>query len=143
MDCEKTYTLPEKALTLFRIRLLCVYILIGILMGVLFCFFPLWALIAGILAVAAGLFLNVFYLPECVKGISIEVSGDRITVKKGVFIRRSYIMPDASLLYKQQRRSIIEAALKLSTVCFRVSRSRVSVPGLTVSDAEEITGGVL
>ena len=128
----RTYTLTNKALRLFRAWLLLAYLLLFFLCGVLAAFFFTAAAIAAGVLLTLGLLVWFWYLPRLVKSYRVVFTDEAVTMSRGFFIRRQYLLPCPRLIYAEK------FSTPLSTLWgLRAARGQLTIPALDKPDVED------
>ncbi|MBR6510079.1 MAG: PH domain-containing protein [Clostridia bacterium] len=131
----KTYIIPKKTLTLWRIR---VVMLTVALLGIFFVI-PLPKL-AFIIIASVILFLsllaNFWYLPKFIKSCRISVFDGKVVITRGVLIENTHIMPFSRLIHSQTVQTPLARLFGLSILFLKAARFRLFI--IDMSD-EDIT----
>ncbi|MCI8361230.1 MAG: hypothetical protein HFE86_07850 [Clostridiales bacterium] len=132
-----TYTLSVKALRLWRDWLALLYMLLMFLWGALLALFPPAAWISGGVFLPAGLLLWFWYLPRLRKSYRVTLSQKAVTLSRGVFVRRQYLLPCPRLIYVEQFSTPLSALRGLRGLRLRAARGQLTVLALDKADAED------
>ncbi|MBQ6825705.1 MAG: PH domain-containing protein [Clostridia bacterium] len=131
----KTYTIPKKSLTLWRIRV----IMLTIVLLCVFFAIPMPKLVFIILA-SVILFLNLlanfWYLPQFMKSCRITVFDGKVVITRGVLIENTHIMPFSRLIHSQTVQTPLARLFGLSILFLKAARFRLFI--IDMSD-EDIT----
>lgn len=139
-----TFPVPEMTRRLWQIRA-------GILFLLLFAAVAAFTTLSAFIWIACGgvallgLLLIFVYMPIYFKRCAITVTENAVMVMRGVFIKRTYIMPYPRLIYAQSLTTPLATAFGLCAVCLKAARGMVIIPEMAREDAEillkSISGG--
>lgn len=133
------YTVPITAVRLWRIRLIIIGIFAAFICGALAALTPVIVpVITCAVFSALGLFLFIFYIPRLHKSYRIILSEEAVVLIRGVFIRHQYIMPCPRMIYAERFRTPLLAALHIQGVRLMAARARLTIPALSLRDAEDV-----
>ena len=133
----RTYTLTNKALRLFRAWLLLAYLLLFFLCGVLAPFFFTAAAIAAGVLLTLGLLVWFWYLPRLVKSYRVVFTDEAVTMSRGFFIRRQYLLPCPRLIYAEKFSTPLSTLWGLRGLRLRAARGQLTIPALDKPDVED------
>ena len=98
---------------------------------------------------ASALLLGVFvwlwqgYLPRYAASCSAKQTKGGLLLRRGVWWRRCYFLPDARTLYAERLRSPLAALLGLEAVRYHLVGRTLTVAGLSREDAARLAGRAL
>ncbi len=127
------FALPTKTKTLWQIRIV---FAIAFLCLFLALFMNKYIVIAIFLIIATGFLFAFCYIPLYFKSYKIVVDTGFISVSKGVFIKRTNIMPFPRLVYFQSYSTPLSSLFNMKIVLLKAARSWLLIPEMENSDAE-------
>ena len=134
---NKDICLPPKTCYLWQIRLSVSAFVISLLF-LLLCKINLWMLIPFICISVFFALLILWYVPLFIKSYRITANENAFTVKMGVFLKTTYIMPYPRLIYVTTIASPIARCFKICGVVIRAARGFILIPEMQLSDVEKI-----
>lgn len=134
----QTITSSKYIIPALRARACVVMITCAFLLGIVMVFSVLWATILILLAAVLFLAAWLFYIPAFAKSMMINLSDTSISVSRGVFLKKKYVIPNARQVYAQRYRTPIDSLFQLTNVTIRLTRGSVTIFGLTKADADTV-----
>ena len=134
---QRSYTLPRRTLTLWRLRTAIVF---GIPAALLFCLCTqsLWLLLPAGILTALLFVLQLWYLPAFFSRYSILVEDTAVMVYSGVIFRSCRIMPYPRLVCASDISTPLSRAMRLTAMQLSAVRGRILIPELCSADAEQL-----
>ncbi len=113
--------------------------ILAFLFGLLSVFsLSLCVLLTAITAAIAA-FLGFYYIPRFYRSYNVAVNEDALVVSRGVFIRRRYVLPCPRLIYFERTETLFSRLFGLFFVRVHAARARLTILGLTRSEALKLT----
>lgn len=133
----KTYVIPRKSLTLWRIRV----VMLTIALLCLFFFLPIprtiFIIIASVI-MFLSLLANFWYLPKFIKSCRITVFDNKIIITRGVLIENTHIMPFSRLIHSQTVQTPLAKLFGLSMLFLKAARFKLFIIDMSDSDIENL-----
>lgn len=133
------YTLPNKTLTLWRIRATVIFALILAVCCFLSVRVSVFFFIPAAVFFIFYLILIVFYLPKLHKSFLLSIKNEGITVKYGVIFEFYKIMPESRLVFIQCGITPLSKLFSLKSITFLAAKARVYMPEIESDKADFIT----
>jgi len=102
----------------------------------------LWWVATAVL-VAGFLCCYLFYLPARQRGLSLTINEGNLKLCSGVFSKATRTVPLDSVQYLRVKSSPLHNRLNLRTLEVVCAGGRVAMPGLSVSEAQELVDAIL
>ncbi len=133
--------LPRKALWLWQIRLG------GLALFPITAFFilgriSLWFHAVGLFLTVAALWVIFFYLPRYFAAFRFEQTADRLLVRRGVWFRRTDLLPHLRVVYTVSLVSPLARRWGLCALSFKLVRGWLILPEIAVAQAEKLLAEV-
>lgn len=130
-----SFSLSRKTRILWQIRIAIAFALICAAVA-FFSRFTLWFLLPAAIIATLGLIFAFVYIPFYFKSYTITVDDNSITIKKGVFIKTTQIMPFPRLVFAQSFTTPIASLMKLKCVMLKAARGWILIPEIENQNAE-------
>ena len=137
----KESVLPQKTKLLWQIRIALVGLVPSAVLLALSSV-SLWFTVAGgflLLLLIAAVF---WYVPAYFDSFFLSFPNGAIIINRGVIIKTCHIMPFSRLVYVQSISTPLAKAMGLSALSLKAARSSVTIPELSVTDAERFINAV-
>lgn len=128
----------DKSIIVWRIRATAVLVGIAFLVGAVFVFSHLLAVVIGTAALAAYVVLVVIYYPLLYKSISYTFYDNEITVTKGVIYRRKCTVPSARVQYVVMSQGPVQKVFDVCSLSFMMAGSFEILANIPSKEAENI-----
>ena len=104
--------------------------------GCLFSRYTLWFLLPALIIASLGLCFAFVYVPFYFKSYKITVDENSISIKKGVIIKTTQIMPFPRLVFAQSFTTPLSQIMKMKCVMLKAARAWVLIPEIENTDAD-------
>ena len=127
------FTLPAKTKTQRQIRIV---LAIAFLCLFLARFINKYIMIVIFFIIATGLLFAFCYIPFYFKSYKITIDTEFISISKGVFIKRTNIMPFPRLVYAQSYSTPLSSLFNMKILLLKAARSWLLIPELENNTAQ-------
>ena len=127
------FTLPAKTKTLWQIRIV---LAIAFLCLFLALFINKYIMIVIFFIIATGLLFAFCYITFYFKSYKITIDTGFISISKGVFIKRTNIMPFPRLVYAQSYSTPLSSLFNMKILLLKAARSWLLIPELENNTAQ-------
>lgn len=128
----------EKSVTVWRIRATAVLVCIAFLVGAIFVFSHLLAVVIGAAALLTYAVMVFIYYPLLYKSISYTFFGDKITIEQGVVFHRKYTVPAARIQYVILSQGPIQKFFGVCGISFMMAGSFEFLGSIPINEAKNI-----
>lgn len=130
---------PKRSKIVYQIRSIVISAALIAVFGFLYGYYRKWGLLVGMIIIAAVcLFAVVFYIPRYFSAFFISVNQSGIVLKKGVFIKREYILPYVRFVYAQSFQTPLGFLFGLKGIVFAATGKKVIMDEICQKNAEDI-----
>ena len=127
------------AVIIWRIDLTILMIPVALVIVLIDAFFPVIAGVLGVAAVIVYAVTMIFYIPMYCRSLSYTFEKNNIiVVRKGVFYKRSAVVPISSIQYCVIIQGLMQKCFKRCTVALMLAGSFVFVRQISLSEGEEL-----
>ncbi len=128
----------NKYVLILRIRVCIVSAVIAFACGIISIFFVTAAVLTVTTVAAVVVVIMYVYIPRFAASCSITLSDSAISVRRGVILRRNYVLPNPRLVYAERIQTPLGILFSTCAVNIRLARSSVLFEGLSIADADLI-----
>lgn len=130
--------LSEKAVTIWRIRATGLLVVFSFLIGAVFVFWNILAIILGVLGLTVY-FLTIFaYCPLLYKVCGYSVNNNIVTINKGYFIHRHTKISFSKIQYCVISQGPLQKLYGVCSVIFLTAGSSEIISDISITDAQKI-----
>ena len=97
-----------------------------------------WALVFAFLAVVFFMWVWLFYIPAFAKNMLITISGASISISRGVFLKKKFIIPNARQVYAQRIKTPVDLIFDTTNITVNLVRGKVTMLALDKKDADYV-----
>ena len=130
-----SFSLPKKTRVLWQIRIVFAFALVCAAVA-FFSRYTLWFLLPAAIIATLGLLAAFVYIPFYFKSYTITVDDNSISIKKGIFIKTTQIMPFPRLVFAQSFTTPIASCMKLKCVMLKAARGWILIPEIDNINAD-------
>ncbi|MEE1186174.1 MAG: hypothetical protein UHN02_02175 [Acutalibacteraceae bacterium] len=133
-----TITPSKSLIPILRIWLCIFIILFAFIDGIIMVFSVSWALVFAFLAVVFFMWVWLFYIPAFAKNMLITISGASISISRGVFLKKKFIIPNARQVYAQRIKTPVDLIFDTTNITVNLVRGKVTMLALDKKDADYV-----
>ena len=126
------------AVIIWRIDLTILMIPVALVIVLIDAFFPVIAGVLGVAAVIVYAVTMIFYIPMYCRSLSYTFEKNNIVVRKGVFYKRSAVVPISSVQYCMIIQGLMQKRFKRCTVALMLAGSFILVRQISLSEGDEL-----
>ncbi len=126
------------AVIIWRIDLTILMIPVALVIVLIDAFFPVIAGVLGVAAVIVYAVTMIFYIPMYCRSLSYTFEKNNIVVRKGVFYKRSAVVPISSIQYCVIIQGLLQKRFKRCTVALMLAGSFILVRQISLSEGDEL-----
>lgn len=130
-----TFTLPKRTRILWQLRIIFAFAVFCAVVA-FFSRYTLWFLLPALIIASLGLCFAFVYVPCYFKSYKITVDENSISIKKGVIIKTTQIMPFPRLVFAQSFTTPLSQIMKMKCVMLKAARAWVLIPEIENTDAD-------
>ena len=129
----------RQLVSLYRLWLCAVLSVDAFICGILsvYSFYICVAIMA--VSTLSAAFIAFFYIPRYYHSYLVEITGTALIIRRGVFIKRKYILPCPRMIYFDRTQNIADRIFGLYSVRVHAARAKLMVPGLSRNEAIKLT----
>ena len=90
-------------------------------------------------AIMAVSTLSAAFIPRYYHSYLVEITETALIIRRGVFIKRKYILPCPRMIYFDRTQNIADRIFGLYSVRVHAARAKLMVPGLSRNEAIKLT----
>lgn len=138
---DKTYgfnMLSDKAVSIWRIRATAVLILFSFLVGAVFVFYEIFAVIFGIMGLCAYIFIVLFYFPMLYRICGYSAENNVVIIHKGYFFQRHIKLYFSRVQYCVISQDPIQRFYGVCSIRFLTAGSSEIINDISVYNAQKI-----
>ena len=130
-----TFTLPKRTRILWQLRIIFAFAVFCAVVA-FFSRYTLRFLLPALIIASLGLCFAFVYVPFYFKSYKITVDENSISIKKGVIIKTTQIMPFPRLVFAQSFTTPLSQIMKMKCVMLKAARAWVLIPEIENTDAD-------
>ncbi|MBQ2422582.1 MAG: PH domain-containing protein [Clostridia bacterium] len=129
----------RQLVSLYRLWLCAVLSVDAFICGILsvYSFYICVAIMA--VSTLSAAFIAFFYIPRYYHSYLVEITETALIIRRGVFIKRKYILPCPRMIYFDRTQNIADRIFGLYSVRVHAARAKLMVPGLSRNEAIKLT----
>ena len=129
----------RQLVSLYRLWLCAVLSVDAFICGILsvYSFYICVAIMA--VSTLSAAFIAFFYIPRYYNSYLDEITETALIIRRGVFIKRKYILPCSRMIYFDRTQNIADRIFGLYSVRVHAARAKLMVPGLSRNEAIKLT----
>ena len=129
----------RQLVSLYRLWLCAVLSVDAFICGILsvYSFYICVAIMA--VSTLSAAFIAFFYIPRYYHSYLVEITETALIIRRGVFIKRKYILPCPRMIYFDRTQNIADRIFGLYSVRVHAARAKLTVPGLSRNEAIKLT----
>ena len=129
----------RQLVSLYRLWLCAVLSVDAFICGILsvYSFYICVAIMA--VSTLSAAFIAFFYIPRYYNSYLVEITETALIIRRGVFIKRKYILPCPRMIYFDRTQNIADRIFGLYSVRVHAARAKLMVPGLSRNEAIKLT----